>query len=250
MNDAPRCPDLHRDGPRRSLRGLLVLAAASALVLAALGSWQVQRLGWKEALIAERQASLAAAPILLETLADTIPAWRRLRLNGTLLYDKSLLVGPRSYRGLPHWRLVTPLRLVGGGVVLVDRGWVPDLGKDAALAGVLKPVGPVALEGILRRPTPTGYFSPVNVPNADSWFRVDPEAMASRLGLAGVAPFWVVAHAEAGAKRVAGTYPVADTAVSMPSNNHLHYAITWFGLALASLVVAGFYWRHERRSTS
>lgn len=228
----------------------MTLAVASSIVLAGLGGWQVQRLGWKEALIAEQQESLAAPPVVLDRLADPLPAWRRLRLNGTLLNEKSLLVGPRSYRGLPHWRLVTPLKLAGGGIVLVDRGWVPDLGKNAAFAGVLKPAGPVSLEGILRRPTPTGYFSPKNVPEANTWFRVDPAAMALRLGLGGVAPFWVVAQAEAGSKRVAGAYPIADTSVSMPSNNHLHYAITWFGLSLGSLVVAGFYWRRERRSTS
>ena len=228
----------------------MLLAVASSVVLAGLGSWQLQRLGWKEALIAERQASLAAAPVVLDALVDNIPAWRRLRLNGSWLNDKSLLVGPRSYRGLPHWRLVTPLKLAGGGIVLVDRGWVPDLGKNAAFAGVSKPAGSLSLEGILRRPTPTGYFSPKNVPEADNWFRVDPEAMAARLGLAGVAPYWVVALGEAGAKRVAGAYPIADTSVSMPSNNHLHYAITWFGLSLGALVVAGFYWRRERHSTS
>ena len=226
MNDAPRRP-----APHRSLWGLMLLAVASSIVLAGLGSWQLQRLGWKEALIAERQASLAA-------------------LNGSWLNDKSLLVGPRSYRGLPHWRLVTPLKLAGGGIVLVDRGWVPDLGKNAAFAGVSKPAGSLSLEGILRRPTPTGYFSPMNVPDADNWFRVDPGAMAARLGLADVAPYWVVALGEAGAKRVAGAYPIADTSVSMPSNNHLHYAITWFGLLLGALVVAGFYWRRERSSTS
>lgn len=250
MNEAPDRSRSRQTASRRSPWGLLLLAAASSVVLAGLGSWQLQRLGWKEALIAERQASLAAPPVALDTLADTIPAWRRLQLNGVLLNDRSLLVGPRSYRGLPHWRLVTPLRLAGGGIVLVDRGWVPDRGKNAAFAGVSKPAGPVSFDGVLRRPAPSGYFSPDNVPDADIWFRVDPEAMAARLGLTGVAPFWVVAQAGDGGQREAGSYPIADTSVSMPSNNHLSYAITWFGLSLGSLAVAGFYWRRERRSTS
>ena len=245
MNETPGRPGSHQQAPRRSPWGLLSLAVASSVLLA-----ELQRLGWKEALIAERQASLAAPPVVLDTLADTIPAWRRLRLNGVLLNDKSLLVGPRSYRGLPHWRLVTPLRLSGGGIVLIDRGWVPDLDKKAAFAGVSKPAGPVSIDGVLRRPTPSGYFSPGNVPDKDTWFRVDPAAMASRLGLSDAAPFWVVAQAGDGTQRAAGSYPIADTSVSMPSNNHLSYAITWFGLSLGALVVAGFYWRRERRSIS
>ena len=237
MSETPR---------RRSLWGLMLLAVVSSAVLAGLGTWQVQRLGWKTALIAERETLMAAEPLVITDIAASVPGWRTVRVGGEFLNDKSLLVGPHSWHSLPHWRLVTPLRLPTGGFVLVDRGWVPDQGKRAAFRGAARPAGQVTVEGIARLPTATGYFSPPNLPEKDSWFRVAPEAMGVRLALANVAPFWVVAQG----RNADGGYPVPDVQIPMPPNNHLQYAITWYGLALAALVIAGVYWRRERRPTS
>jgi surfeit locus 1 family protein len=233
-----------------ALWGFMLLAVVSAVVMAGLGSWQVQRLVWKKDLIAERTASIAAPPITLEGggvgHSKLPPTWRRVRLSGIYLNDKSLLVGPRSFRALPHWRLVTPLQLAGGGIVLIDRGWVPDQRKQEALRHVFRPAGLVVVEGIVRQPAPSGFFAPDNVPARDSWFRVAPEKMGLRLALSAVAPFWVVAQ---GTRR-GDSFPIPDGSVTMPSNNHLQYVVTWYGLSLCALVIAGFYWRRERQPTS
>jgi surfeit locus 1 family protein len=224
----------------------VLLSVVAALLMAGLGSWQVQRLVWKQSMIADRMALMAAPPVQLSSWKDVPVAWRRVRLSGAYLNDHSLLVGPRSFRGQPHWRLVTPLQLAGGGIVLVDRGWVPDQGKQEALRHVSRPVGRVVAEGIARQSALLGFFAPENVPVRDNWFRIAPEEMGRRLALSKVAPFWVV---EMG-KRSGSGYPIPDGTVVMPSNNHLQYAITWYGLALCALVIAGLYWRRERRPTS
>jgi len=228
----------------------MVLAVVSAVVMAGLGSWQVQRLVWKKDLIAERTASIAAPPTNLERGTvdrSSLPqAWRRVRLSGIYLNDKSLLVGPRSFRALPHWRLVTPLQLADTGIVLIDRGWVPDQGKQEALRRVSRPAGLVVVEGIVRQPAPPGFFAPDNVPAQDNWFRVAPEKMGLRLALSAVARFWVVAQ---GTRR-GDRFPIPDGSVAMPTNNHLQYVVTWYGLSLCALAIAAFYWRRERRPTS
>lgn len=231
---------------RRSARGFLLLSVAAALLMAGLGSWQVQRLVWKQSLIADRMALMAAPPVLLSSWKDVPAAWRRVRLNGVYLNDKSLLVGPRSFRGQPHWRLVTPLQVTGGGIVLINRGWLPDQGKQEALRHVFRPADRVVVEGIVRQSAPPGFFAPDNVPAQDSWFRVAPEKMGLRLSLSAVAPFWVVAQ---GTRR-GDSFPIPDGSVAMPTNNHLQYAIIWYGLAFGALVIAGLYWRREKRPTS
>jgi surfeit locus 1 family protein len=70
--------------------------------------------------------------------------------------------------------------------------------------------------------------------------------MGLRLALSAVAPFWVVAQ---GTRR-GDSFPIPDGSVTMPSNNHLQYVVTWYGLSLCALVIAGFYWRRERQPTS
>lgn len=224
----------------------MLVAVIGALAMAGLGTWQVQRLGWKEGLIAERQASLARPPVAIGDISASPPAWRHVTVTGTFLHANSLPVGPRSWRGLPHWRLVTPLRLSDGGIVLIDRGWVPDRGGKAALSSVARPAGTVTIEGVARTPSSPGRFAPDNDPAGDSWFRVAPAEMARRLALSETAGFWI----EATGKQGTGRYPVPEAVIAMPSNNHLQYAITWYGLALAALAVAGAYWRRARRATS
>ena len=233
MNDGARSP-----------RGLIVLATGAFAVLIALGTWQLDGLAWKEALIAERSAMLARAPVALTGAPSDAAAaeFRRVTLTGRFLHAAERLVGPRARRGVPGWHVVTPLRLDSGRAVLVDRGWVPENRKDPASRAAGQVAGLVTVEGVVRRPVPPGRFTPENAPSQEQWFRIDPGAMARRAGLAEVAPYWVVA----GDAPNPGGFPIGGGGIAMPPNNHLQYAVTWYGLALVLAAMTLVYWRSRK----
>ena len=105
---------------------LVIVAIVSLCILISLGTWQLHRLNWKEDLISVRQAEAARQPIPLKSPLTVKPEpFRRIELRGRFLYTKEILVGPRSYHGSAGWHMVTPLRLISGEIVLVNRGWVP-----------------------------------------------------------------------------------------------------------------------------
>jgi surfeit locus 1 family protein len=189
---------------RRRLAALAV--AAGVAILAGLGTWQVERLHWKEALIAERHARLAAPPIA--DWGEAAP-FRRVRLEGVYLADRALAVGMQG-------RTVTPMLLDDGSVALVESG--------APLGGR------AMLEGVLRESESPGRFTPANDPAKGQWFTADVAAMARALRLDRVRPFLVA------------TRPPPD-----PANDHLQYAITWYSLAVALVVI--YVLSHRRRRT-
>ncbi len=212
------------------------LAFLGFIILLGLGTWQVERLHWKEGLIAERAARLAAPPVTLATVpaAPADYALRRIRLSGIFLNADEILYGPRVHNGESGWRVVTPLRLADGSHAMVDRGWVPDDHKAKATRVAGEPRGPATITGVLRaQPPARGWFTPDNVPAKGQWYTPDVRQMAAHLGLAPVRP-WLV---EADATPNPGGYPVGGGTLAPLPNNHLQYAITWYALAVALAVI-------------
>lgn len=235
-----------RGGASRASRIALALSVAAAFaLLVGLGTWQVQRLHWKLGLLAARQAAVAAPPVTLEKAADAngLPEFRHVHVRGAFRYQDETLVGPVGHNGVAGWRVVTPLALSAGGYVLVDRGFVPDELKRPSSRAAGQVSGPVVVDGLLRRVGPKGYFEPDNEPARHNWFRIDPPAMAKALGLDRVAPFWVAAGKAANP----GGWPRGGADVVMPRNEHLQYAITWYALAVALVVIYVLYLRKQRR---
>jgi surfeit locus 1 family protein len=212
-----------------------LFAAVGVIALAALGTWQVQRLHWKEALIAAR-ARAEAAPVLdLRDPTDVRPEddFRSMRLVGRFRHDREFHLLGRVQGGEAGAHVVTPLILDDGAMVLVDRGFVP---LDR-LAPATRPEGQmegrVAVRGTVRWPEPPGWFTPSSDPAANAWYRLDPEAMAVAAGLRRVAPFYVAADATPNP----GGLPRGGATFSPFPNNHLGYALTWYGLALSLAVI-------------
>ncbi len=210
------------------------LTAAVLLVLAVLiglGSWQVQRLEWKEAVIAERATRRAAPPISVAAGLPDDPglAFRRAVAEGRFLHESEMLVIHRTHRGRPGYEVVTPLRLADGGHVLVNRGWIPIARADPARRRHGRPAGRVALSGFLRPAGKTGRWLPDNDPVEDLWYYPDIVEMAARARLPRVAPLLLVAEGRA---RPGGLPIPLDGAAPLP-NRHLEYALTWYGLAAA-----------------
>ena len=127
------------------------------------------------------------------------------------------------------------MRLEDGAVVLVERGWVPGEKREAASRVAGNPPGEVALEGLLRlAPSQKpGWFIPENDPVRGEWFWIDLPAMARAADVPEALPFYV----EAGAEPNPGGLPVGGQASTELPNDHLQYAITWFSLAVALIVI-------------
>lgn len=249
---------MSRTGPRPSAwRGLLAPGLAFLVALAllvALGTWQLQRRTWKADLIQRIEAGLRAEPGEVMPEARW-PDWRgaedefrRVRLSGRFLHDREALVhglrseGPRA-TSLGYY-VFTPLERQDGSVVFVNRGFVPAGLKDPARRLEGQVPGRATVTGLVRAPEAESLFVPANEPAKDEWFTRDAAAMARARGLSRAAPFYV----EADTTPNPGGWPKGGgVRVDLP-NNHLQYALTWFGLALTLVgVFAGFAWQRARR---
>jgi surfeit locus 1 family protein len=225
--------------------------------LIGLGVWQLQRLEWKEGLIALR-AERVVSPALdlvtrsrLDRYTDrgmfdlrlppesgiaTIAAdlatfeYRPIRVAGRFQHDRTLRLVSRTLTGHVGEHVVTPLELVQGGILLVDRGWVPPRSAAAPQQAYKRPDGSVVVEGYIRRFEPPGTFTPDNAPATDNWYWLDPAGVGASLGEDIVADFYVQA-----APGDPDALPYGSIPEVALNNPHLGYALTWFGLA-ATLV--------------
>ena len=206
-------------------------------VLVALGVWQLQRLEWKSRLIAERATAVAAAPVSPpKTLAEARALeFHRVTVEGVFLHDKEILRNAIAAKGEAGFDVLTPLREEGGRIVFVNRGFVPTELKDRATRPTGQLAGTVRVSGLLRVPPQEkpGWFIPDNRPDRNDWFWIDLPAMAAADGLANVAPFYIDADA---APHPGGWPKGGVTPLALP-NDHLQYAITWFSLAAALVVI-------------
>ena len=234
-------------GPRRSWLGLLVPAIIAFAILIGLGAWQLQRKTWKEGLIADLSGRLAAPPQALPPASDwpgleqASDEYRRVNFTAQFQNDKEALVfaSASAFRpdvsdaGPGYW-VFTPARLANGGVVIVNRGFVPDARKDPKSRPDGEVSGPVTLAGAMRWPDSRHWFTPTDDAAHNLWFVRDPAAIAVAKGLGSVAPFYVEQETPA---PPGGLPQPGKLVVSLP-DNHLQYALTWFGLAA---VLAGVF---------
>lgn len=229
------------------LRSLLVPALftlAVGAILVGLGIWQLERLAWKNAIVARIEARTRAAPQPLPPPAawdDLKPddyEYRRVTATGRFDNAKEAYILRASGEG-PVYHVLTPLALAGGGTVLVDRGSVPAERRDPATRPAGQPAGTVTVTGLMRPPESRNAFTPPDEPRKDRFFTRDPAAIATHFALNEAAPFVV----DADATPNPGGWPKGgDTIVDVP-NNHFSYALTWFGLALGLFTVfVSFAW--------
>jgi surfeit locus 1 family protein len=224
-----------------------LVALPIVLVCLALGLWQLQRLHWKQGLIAEREAAFAASPADPPRSLDEARRmqFRHVAEDGAFLHDKEIYVGASAQSGQIGYHVLTPLREPSGRIVFVNRGYVPAELKDPVRRSAGQVAGPVHVVGLLRIPPEAkpSWFLPDNRSDLNYWFWVDLPAMAEATGLQNVAPFYI----DADATPNPGGWPKGGvTRVTLP-NDHLQYAITWFSLAIAMGVIYVLYSREDRR---
>ena len=203
-------------------------------LLLGLGVWQIERLSEKEALIASVEAGLQAPPIPLDEALKlgNDAEWRHVRLTGHFLNDKEVYIFAQGPMGAVGVHVIAPLMRAEGGTVLVDRGFVPEALRDPATRATGEIENETSLTGVLRLSQRPGLFTPAPDLANRLWFVKDVPAIASSMGL-DVPPVLI----EADATPNPGGWPLGgQTNIDIP-NDHLQYAITWFGLALALMGV-------------
>ncbi len=229
------------------------MLALTALFIG-LGVWQVERLSWKEGLIAEVDARLTQPPEQLpavdlwSALSPDLYEFHPVTTTGHYLNDKAVLVftslsdAKGKFDGPGYW-LMTPFAVDSGGTVFVNRGFVPQANAPAFLDGKGGPEGPQTLTGVALAPEEPGSFTPgPDKPHRIEWLR-DPARLAALAGVDGpVLGLTIDAPAgEPGALPQGG-----ETVVDFP-NNHLGYAYTWFGFAILTPCLLVFWiWRQLR----
>ncbi len=220
----------------RPYPGLSVAAAILFSLLCGLGVWQVQRLHWKLGLIAMMNAHLAAAPVSLDQVL-LLPAdqaqYRHVNLSGRFDHAKEAYVFTTGAGGDAVYHVLTPFTADDGRVLIVDRGLVTKDRLDPAGRAVGNVTGEIQLTGVWRMPDRAGFFTPRPDTAHRIWYARDLTAIAAADHVALTAPVLI----EADATPNQGGWPKGgQTVIDLP-NNHLSYAITWFGLAICLLGV-------------
>lgn len=221
-----------------------LVTVPSLIVLVGLGTWQLDRLDWKRDLIDKLQTRSTAAAVGLPTASADLEAFefQRVAVTGTYRHDRELYLVSRSLRGNPGYHVLTPLvRGDGQGAVLVNRGWVPFDKRDPASRAEGQLQGPQTVEGIVRLQKKPGLFTPDNDPVKNDWFSFDMEAMSQATGVALTPGYYVVSDVAP----AAGLYPVGRQWRLDIRNDHFEYALTWYGLAAALLVIYFLYHRRK-----
>jgi len=249
---------------RRGFAGVLLTTLVMLAVLVGLGVWQLQRKDEKHALIAALDERLAASPVALPPSAQwpslnaANDEFRRVTFSAAIDPSKDAMVyssgsGIRAdVSGSGTWAFV-PAKLTSGETVAINLGFVQNTlqdraQQDRAVATLLR--GAQTFTGYIRFPEHAGWFSPTPDTAKRLWFERDHAAMAQALGwgqpAGNVAPFYIDLES-----------PVPPSGVPKPGplsvrlkDNHLQYAITWFGLAAAVLIAFGFWLAGHRKAAT
>ncbi len=243
-------PEAHR-----SLLECIALGALMALgiaVFTALGVWQLHRRVWKLDLIRRVDSRVHAAPLAAPGPGDwdrvdrARDEYLRVRVHGHFLNAGETLVRAVTQLGGGYW-VLTPFVTDRGFTVLVNRGFVPQDRRDPKSRAAGEIEGETTVIGLVRMTEPRGAFLHTNDPRANRWYSRDVAAIAAARHLGRVAPYFI----DAGTSPNRSPWPVGGLTVIGFPNNHLVYALTWFGLALglagALIYVGKDEWRVRRR---
>jgi surfeit locus 1 family protein len=245
-------------GRPRGVAGFAVFTLAMVALFAGLGVWQLQRRVEKHALIAALTERLAASPGALPSpaqwsaLTPERDEFRRVSFAATyqplpdaMVYSSGSAVR-EDISGPGTWAFL-PARLPAGETVVINAGFVQNTMQDRSQQDrAIKPLvigAPVTLTGYLRFPEAAGMLTPAENMAKRLWFTRDHLAMARALGWGEVAPFYIDLE-----------QPVPASGIPKPGSlevhlkdDHMQYAITWFGLAGAVVIAFGVWLFGQRR---
>lgn len=216
----------------------LIFGFAGAAVLISLGVWQMQRLAWKEGVLAEITARIEDAPVSIPAAPDMqvdrfLPVSAEGELTGAYL---RVLVSQKQVGA--GYRIISAFE-TGGRVIMVDRGF-----QSIQSNGLPVLTGARSFTGNLHWPEEVDGYTPAPDTEKNLWFARDVAAMAAALG---AEPILLIAREETPSDLIVTPLPVSTNGIP---NDHLSYAITWFSLAIVWLGMTAFLaWRIRREQT-
>ena len=212
---------------------LLIFGVTGTGILLALGTWQVQRLAWKQGVLADIETRIADAPVDLPANPDPDrDRYLPVQTSGSIGTDElHVLVSVKRVGA--GYRIIAPFITTDGRTILLDRGFVPDTDKAAERA-----TGATEVIGNLHWPEEVDSFTPEPDQSNNIWFARDVPKMAAALG---TEPVLLIAKS----KTDPNVAPLPVDTAGIP-NDHLQYAITWFSLALIWAAMTGFFLRRGR----
>lgn len=234
--------------------GIIVLLALA--ILLSLGTWQVRRMQWKEELLAQIEMRRSAEPVELAKAEQAVASgedqeYLRVRAQGTFDHTKERHFFATD-AGRTGFYVYTPLLLKDGRSLFVNRGFIPyDLKQpEKRQAGEVQ--GTVTLTGYVRnrlQGKPSSLV-PDNDQQKNIFYWKDWTAMVQTVGLdpATVLPFFVDVDEKV---QSPGGWPKGGVTQFELPNNHLQYAVTWYGLAaaLAGVTLAMVFRRQKGDAT-
>jgi surfeit locus 1 family protein len=215
----------------------ILLGLSGAAVLIGLGVWQVQRLAWKEGILAEIESKISADPVALPAAPDAArDQYLPVLVEGSFTGEELRVLASLKQVGAGY-RLIATFQTTDGRRILVDKGLLPIEKTEAQITG------PVRIRGNLHWPNEIDSYTPAPDAATGLWFARDVPAMAVALK---TEPVMVVTWAAEPADPAVVAIPVDTTHIP---NDHLSYAITWFSLAVVWLGMT-FYllWRIRQRT--
>jgi len=214
----------------------ILMGIVGCAILIALGIWQLNRMAWKEGVLARIEARIHAAPVPLPTaVTEAGDEYRAVMVQGAFTGEFiELLAGQKGTS--PGVRIIEAFATADGRRILIDRGFLEDSARSAPRTG-----GATEVTGHLLWPDDTDSFTPPPDPKTGLWFARDLPAMAAKLN---AEPALIVASEPTGD----GIAPVPVDTSSIP-NDHWGYAIQWFGLATVWAVMTLYLlWRIRQRT--
>lgn len=238
---------------RKSTLAVLVFMIVGIAILCGLGTWQVKRLYWKEALIAKVEQRISLAPMAInnfldrQMLKDNWP-YTPISAQGVFDHSKEVYFFTTSQKGRSGWNVHTPMLLDNGKYLIVNRGFVPYDMREPEKRAEGQVSGKQSITGFVRVPEkqkPNDFF-PDNLPDKRELYWRDYNLFIELMGQGReFIPFFVDANEAPNP----GGWPKGGTTIISFPNNHLQYAVTWYGLALA-LFGVGSYFIYSRRQTN
>lgn len=214
----------------------LIFGLLGTAVLLSLGVWQVQRLNWKEGILAQIDARIGDAPVgLPATPTEAVDEYLPVTVPGTFQPDSlDVLISIREQG--PGFRVIQTFQTEDERRILVDRGFLPEAQKADA-----RPLGAVTITGNLLWPDEVDGFTPDPDMGRNMWFARDLPRMADALG---AEPILIVQRDPSALDGPIRPFPVDSSGIS---NDHLQYAVTWFSLAAIWVLMTGYFlWRQRR----
>ncbi|SMP21989.1 SURF1 family protein [Shimia sagamensis] len=215
----------------------LLFGILGTVVLVSLGTWQLQRLTWKEGVIAEIDARIASAPVALPDPIDVErDKYLPVTASGTITEEEIHLLASTRDAGAVY-RLVAAFETDSGRRIMIDRGWIKTADKDSA-----RPAHAVKVVGNLHWPDERDSYTPANDVDGNIWFARDVDQMAEVLS---AEPVLLIVREDTDKGAIVTPLPI-DTA-TLP-NNHLEYVLTWYGLAIVWVAMTLYYLRRMRKT--